>query len=107
MSSATQKRVGHPFWTGPPQHCDEGQGRGWRGVDGSGTLTPGRARQRPGFPGRVPVDRTTLSEAIVRELGELFVGELRRVGPELVAADLDGIEQRLQAVGRRVLGRVV
>jgi len=53
------------------------------------------------------VDRTTLSEAIVRELGELFVGELQRVGPELVAADLDGIERRLQAVGRRVLGRVV
>jgi hypothetical protein len=58
-------------------------------------------------PGRVPVDRTGLSEAIVRELGERFVSELRQVGPELVAADLDGIEQRLQEVSRRVLGRVV
>ena len=53
------------------------------------------------------MDRAELSEAIVEELGELFVSELRRVGPELVAADLDGIEQRLQEVSRRVLGRVV
>ena len=53
------------------------------------------------------MDRATLSEAIVEELGELFVSELRRVGPELLAADLDGIEQGLQAVSRRVLGRVV
>jgi ribosomal protein L34E len=53
------------------------------------------------------VDRAHLSEAIVEELGELFVGELQRVGSELVASDLDGIERRLQEVGRRVLGRVV
>lgn len=53
------------------------------------------------------MDRADLSEAIVRELGELFVRELRQVGPELVAADLDGIEQRLQEASRRVLGRVV
>jgi hypothetical protein len=53
------------------------------------------------------VDRAELSEAIVRELGELFVSELRQAGPELVAAELDGIEQRLQEVSRRVLGRVV
>jgi hypothetical protein len=53
------------------------------------------------------VDRTALSEAIVRELGELFVSELRQVGPGLVATDLDGIEQGLQEVSRRVLGRVV
>jgi hypothetical protein len=53
------------------------------------------------------VDRAELSEAIVRELGELFVSELRQAGPELVASDLDGIEQRLQEVSRRVLGRVV
>ena len=53
------------------------------------------------------MDRADLSEAIVRELGELFVSELRQAGPELVAADLDGIEQRLQEVSRRVLGRVV
>jgi len=53
------------------------------------------------------VDRTALSDAIVEELGDLFVRELRQAGPELVAADLDGIEQRLQELGRRVLGRVV
>ena len=53
------------------------------------------------------MDRADLSEAIVRELGELFVSELRQVGPDLVAADLDGIEQRLQEMSRRVLGRVV
>lgn len=53
------------------------------------------------------MDRAGLSEAIVRELGELFVSELVQVGPELVAADLDGIEQRLQDVSRRMLGRVV
>jgi len=53
------------------------------------------------------VDRAPLSEAIVEELGTLFVSELQRVGPELVAADLDGIERHLQEVSRRVLGRVV
>jgi hypothetical protein len=53
------------------------------------------------------VARTALSEAIVEELGELFVSELREAGAALVAADLDGIEQGLQEVSRRVLGRVV
>lgn len=53
------------------------------------------------------MDRAGLSEAIVEELGELFVSELRRVGSELVAAELDGIEQGLQELSRRVLGRVV
>lgn len=59
----------------------------------------------PAGPGRVPLDRAELSEAIVRELGELFVSEPRQAGPRLVAADLDGIEQRLQELSRRVLGR--
>jgi hypothetical protein len=53
------------------------------------------------------VDRANLSEAIVEELGELFASELRRVGSELLVADLDGIEWQLQEVSRRVLGRVV
>lgn len=53
------------------------------------------------------MDRADLSETIVGELGELFVKELRRVGAELVAADLDGIERCLQELSRRVLGRVV
>jgi len=53
------------------------------------------------------MDRTALSEAIVRELGELFESELQQAGPGLVAADLDGIERGLQELSRRVLGRVV
>jgi hypothetical protein len=55
----------------------------------------------------VPVDRADLSDAIVEELGDLFVSELRQAGPDLVAADLDEIEQGLQELSRRVLGRVV
>jgi hypothetical protein len=53
------------------------------------------------------VDSAELSDAIVEELGELFARELRRVGSELLATDLDGMERRLQEVSRRVLGRVV
>ena len=53
------------------------------------------------------MDRTALSEAIVRELGDRFVRELVQAGPELVTSDLDGIEQGLQELSRRVLGRVV
>jgi hypothetical protein len=50
------------------------------------------------------VDRTALSEAIIQELGDLFRAELRAAGPEVLTADLDGIEARLQAVSRRVCG---
>ena len=53
------------------------------------------------------MDRAELSDASVEELGELFARELRRVGSELLATDLDGMERRLQEVSRRVLGRVV
>jgi hypothetical protein len=53
------------------------------------------------------MDRAELSEAIEEELSEVFVMGLRRAGPELMAADLDGIEQQLQAMSRRVMGRVV
>lgn len=53
------------------------------------------------------MDRAGLSEAIIAELGAVFVGELRRAGPALVTSDLDGIEQQLQDLGRRVLGPVV
>ncbi len=52
------------------------------------------------------MDRVELSPSIIQEMGELFVQELSRVAPELVKADLDGIEQSLQGLGRRVLGRV-
>ncbi|HEX2187130.1 MAG TPA: ISKra4 family transposase [Chloroflexota bacterium] len=53
------------------------------------------------------MDRPTLSEAIVQDLGAHFVQALRHAGPTLVAADLDGMEQQIQELGRRVLGRVV
>ena len=53
------------------------------------------------------MDRAELSEAIIAELGAIFTGEVRRAGPALVAGDLDGIEQQLQDLSRRVLGPVV
>jgi hypothetical protein len=53
------------------------------------------------------VDRATLSDAMVEELGAYFVSTLRQAAPALLTADLDGIEQQLQALSRRVLGRVV
>lgn len=53
------------------------------------------------------MDRGNLSETIVEELSAVFGQALREVGPELLATDLDGIEQRLQELSRRVLGRVV
>lgn len=52
------------------------------------------------------MDRAELSPSIIQEMGELFVRELSQVAPELVKADLDGIEQSLQGLGRRVFGRV-
>jgi hypothetical protein len=53
------------------------------------------------------MDSGTLSEAIVQELGAHFVQALRQAGPTLVTTDLDGMEQQVQDVGRRVLARVV
>ena len=53
------------------------------------------------------MDSPNLSEAIVQELGEQFVQALRQAGPTLVATDLDGMEQQVQELGRRVCGRVV
>lgn len=52
------------------------------------------------------MDRAELSDAIIAELGQLFVGVLRQNAAKLVAEDLDGLEQRLQELGRQVLGRV-
>lgn len=52
------------------------------------------------------MDRVDLSACIIQELGDLFAQELSQVAPELVKSDLDGIEQALQGVGRRVFGRV-
>lgn len=53
------------------------------------------------------MDRPTLSATIIREMGETFMAGLSRMGPELLQCDLDGIEQRLQDLGRRVMGEVV
>jgi hypothetical protein len=53
------------------------------------------------------MDRAELSEAIIEELGRLFAEALKGDATRLVMADLDGIEQCLQEIGRSVLGRVV
>ena len=53
------------------------------------------------------MDRANLSATIIREVGEICMAGLRQLGPELLESDLDGIEQRLQDLGRRVMGPVV
>jgi ribosomal protein L34E len=53
------------------------------------------------------MDRPNLSASIIREIGETFMAGLSQVGPALLESDLDGIEQRLQDLGRRVMGEVV
>jgi hypothetical protein len=53
------------------------------------------------------MDRPSLSATIIREIGETFMAGLSRVGPGLLQSDLDGIEQCLQDLGRRVMGEVV
>jgi hypothetical protein len=53
------------------------------------------------------MDRAELPDAIIAELGQLFVGVLRRNAAKLVANDLDGLEQLLQVLGREVFGPVV
>ncbi len=53
------------------------------------------------------MDRVDLSEDSIHEVGLLFEGALREAAVDLSVADLDGIERRLQAVGRAVLGQVV
>jgi hypothetical protein len=53
------------------------------------------------------MERRALSAVVIEELSDLFRGALHAVGPDLLAADLDSVEQQVQALGRRVLGRVV
>lgn len=53
------------------------------------------------------MDRAELSDAMIAEFGQLFIGVLRRNAAKLVANDLDGLEQLLQVLGREVLGPVV
>lgn len=52
------------------------------------------------------MDRAELSDAIIAEWGQLFVGVLRQNAAKLVANDLDGLEQLLQVLGRQVFGPV-
>jgi len=44
---------------------------------------------------------------MIQELGAVFTTAVTAALPALLAADLDGVEQRLQDVSRQVLGRVV
>lgn len=53
------------------------------------------------------MDSENLSATIIDELGEMFTKALTEAGPTLFSQDLDGIEQTLQDLSRRVLGRVV
>jgi Uncharacterised protein family (UPF0236) len=53
------------------------------------------------------MDRGELSETIVHELSALFAAEVRAAGPALLAADLDGMEQRVQHLSRRVCGALL
>ena len=50
------------------------------------------------------MDREDLSEAIRQEVSAIVAEDVRAAGPELLTADLDGMEARLQAVSRRVCG---
>src|SRR3954454_20785434 len=84
-----------------------GAARGGARAQKRGTPQGARARQRPERPRRVPMDSIPLSDAIVEELGAGFVRALRTAWPTLVGTDLDGMEQQLQLLGRRVLGPVV
>ena len=53
------------------------------------------------------MDRSELSETIVHEVSTLFAAEVRAAGPALLAADLDGMEQRVQQLSRRVCGALL
>lgn len=53
------------------------------------------------------MDRTELSEAIIQEVNEILAEELRAAGAELLTADLDRMEARLQALSRQVCGAIM
>jgi hypothetical protein len=53
------------------------------------------------------MERSAWAAEVIEDLGAVFMGALREVGPALLTADVDGVEQQVQALGRRVLGRVV
>jgi len=53
------------------------------------------------------MDRRNLSEDSIHEVGMLFEAALRAAAVAMSTDDLAGLERRLQAVGRAVLGQVV
>src|SRR5581483_5466798 len=54
-----------------------------------------------------PMDRATLSSAIIAEMQTVLGEALERVVPELWTADLATLAQRAQAVGRVILGGLI
>jgi len=52
------------------------------------------------------MDRGHLSAISIKELGEMFMDTLQQAGPELLRADLEGIERHLQRLIRPVTARV-
>jgi hypothetical protein len=53
------------------------------------------------------MDRAELSATIIQQLGAVFMAAVQQVAAEVLSADLDGIERRLQVVSRQVFGRVL
>ena len=53
------------------------------------------------------MDRTELSSAIIQEMQVLMGEALEAVMPELLTADLATLEQRVQQVGRVILGGLI
>ncbi len=53
------------------------------------------------------MDRTELSSAIIQEMQGVVGEALETVMPELLTADLATLEQRVQQVGRVILGGLV
>ena len=48
------------------------------------------------------MDRAELSEALIQELGAVFMAAVQEAAPELLSTDLGGIERRLQAMSRQL-----
>ncbi len=53
------------------------------------------------------MDRDELSAAIIQERGAVFTAALAEALPALLTDDLAGMEQRVRALGRVVLGQVI
>ena len=53
------------------------------------------------------MDRNELSAAMIQDLGAVFTAALEEALPVLLGCDLAGMEQRVRALGRAVLGQVI